>query len=147
MTKVSFNLCSSCPLGQGSPTSSPETSTSCQISGRVRSQIKYIINVCAWIILKSSPPPTSCLWKNHLSWYQSLVPKRLGTAALGNSRGFRSPVPETMTMTKYIFIINQNITPYLYSFRLKSCGYSALCYRTSTWKAVCQLLVRKKMIW
>ena len=30
-----------------------------------------------------SPPPHPCLWKNCLPWNRSLVPKRLGTAALG----------------------------------------------------------------
>ena len=40
---------------------------------------------CAWIIPKWSPP--SSLWKNHLPWNQSLMPRWLQAAALEQSRG------------------------------------------------------------
>ena len=66
---------------QGSPTSRPQTGTSSYISGSVRLEIKYTTNVMSLnhpeTILPMLPGP----WKNCLPWNQSLVLKRLGTAA------------------------------------------------------------------
>ena len=62
-------------LEQGSPTSEPWTSTSCQISGGIRLEIKCTINV----ICLNHPQTIPTSW-SFLKLV--LVPKRLETSAL-----------------------------------------------------------------
>ena len=68
------------PLLQGSPASRPKTSISHQIISGIRLEIKCTINVMHLNHPQTIPPPLICgqivFHKN-----QSLVPKRLGTAA------------------------------------------------------------------
>ena len=70
-------------LFQGSPTSGPQTSTSCQISSGIKwLKIKCAINVMCLNHPETTPTPPPSLGKNCLPWNLSLVPKRMGTADL-----------------------------------------------------------------
>ena len=62
----------SCPIGQGSPAPRPWIGWA----------IPLIARTTAWTLLHTHPP---CPWENCLPWNWSLVPKRLGTAAIGNA--------------------------------------------------------------
>ena len=64
----------------GVPTSRPWTSTSCQLSSGIQLEIKCTISVMCLNhpeIIHTTPAPG----RNCLPWNQSLVPRRLGTAA------------------------------------------------------------------
>ena len=67
----------------GSPASRTWTSTSCQINGSIRLEIKSAINVMGMNYPETIPPPPG-LWKNCLLRNWSLAPKRLGAATLGD---------------------------------------------------------------
>ena len=66
---------------QGSPTSRPQTHTSCQISGSITLEIKCTINAMCLNHLQTTPS-TLGPWKNCLPQNWPLVPKCLGTAVL-----------------------------------------------------------------
>ena len=70
-----------CAPRQGTPTSRLWTSTSCQISGRIRLEIKCTVYVM-YLNQSKAMPPTPSPWQNYLPQNWSLGPKRLGTAVL-----------------------------------------------------------------